>query len=190
MVRFPQEETGRLHKLSRPWHGPYRIIERRDPDVTVVKVYAPQDGQIQVHQMRVAPCPPEFPAGFYWYGSRRSSPGRPPKWVNRLLNGDLFGEPEAEKMEHRPKSTTKFLNETEHETHGYEVTRQVDQTEELTNGDEDTSLDVSLPQEDDRVVGLTQESPDSDAGVDAERPDTKGTMRYNLRRKRTPRKRQ
>ena len=50
LVRFPQDETGKQRKLSRPWHGPYRIVERRDPDVTVVKVYAPQDGQIQVHQ--------------------------------------------------------------------------------------------------------------------------------------------
>ena len=23
LVRFPQEESGGLHKLSRPWHGPY-----------------------------------------------------------------------------------------------------------------------------------------------------------------------
>ena len=26
LVRFPQEESGRQRKLSRPWHGPYRII--------------------------------------------------------------------------------------------------------------------------------------------------------------------
>ena len=84
MVKFPQEETGRLRKLSRPWHGPYRIIDRRDPDVTVVKIYAPQEGQIQVHQTRVAPCSPQLPAGFYWYWTRRSSPGRPP------LRGEQF----------------------------------------------------------------------------------------------------
>ena len=90
MVKFPQEETGRLRKLSRPWHGPYRIIDRQDPDVTVVKIYAPQDGQIQVHQTRVAPCPPQLPAGFYWYGTRRSSPGRPPKWVDQWLRGEQF----------------------------------------------------------------------------------------------------
>ena len=60
-VRFPQDETGRQRKLSRPWHGPYRIVERRDPDVTVVKVYAPQDGHIQIHQDRVTPCLPELP---------------------------------------------------------------------------------------------------------------------------------
>lgn len=84
LVRFPQDEIGRQHKLSRPWHGPYRIVDRRDPHVTVVKVYAPQDDQIQVHQTRVSPCPPELPAGFFWYGSQRTSPGRP------LLDGQLF----------------------------------------------------------------------------------------------------
>ena len=81
LVKFTQEETGRQHKLSCPWHGPYHIMERNDPNVTVVKFYAPQDGPIQVHQMRVALCPPELPAGFFWYGSRRSSPGCPPKWA-------------------------------------------------------------------------------------------------------------
>ena len=31
-------------------------------------------------------CPPEFPAGFYWYGARRCGPGRPPKWINQMMN--------------------------------------------------------------------------------------------------------
>ena len=77
LVHFPQDETSRQHKLLLPWHGPYRVVDRRDPDVTVVKVYAPQDGQIQVHQTRVAHCPPELPSGFFWYGNRRAGPGRP-----------------------------------------------------------------------------------------------------------------
>ena len=86
--------------------------------MTVVKVYAPQDSQIQVYQMCIAPCPPELPAGFYWYGSRHSSPGRPPKWVNQLLNGDLFGKPEPateledlpEELEQNQEQTTDFFH--------------------------------------------------------------------------------
>ena len=66
LVRFPQEESGKQRKLSRPWHGPYRIITKSDPDVTVVKIYFPEEGQIQVHQSRVCSCPPHLPAGFYW----------------------------------------------------------------------------------------------------------------------------
>ena len=85
LVKFPQEESGRCRKLSRPWHGPYRVVTRSDPDVTVTKVYHPQEGNIQVHQSRVNPCPPGFPAGYYWYGARRHSPGRPPKWIKQLL---------------------------------------------------------------------------------------------------------
>ena len=70
LVRFPQEESGRMRKLSRLWHGPFRVLEAKEPDVTVVNVYFPQDRSIQVHASRVRPCPPNFPAGFYWYGGR------------------------------------------------------------------------------------------------------------------------
>ena len=48
-IRFSQEETGRLRKLSRPWHGPYRVVSVQDPDVCAVKVYFPDEGQIRVH---------------------------------------------------------------------------------------------------------------------------------------------
>ena len=86
LVKFPQEESGRLRKLSRPWHGPYRIISQDDPDLIVQKVYFPNDSNIQIHQSRVTRCPSKFPAGYYWYGNKRRGPGRPPKWVNNLLS--------------------------------------------------------------------------------------------------------
>lgn len=43
------------------------------------------------------PYPPQFLAGLYWYGNRRARPGRPPKWVEKLLRGqqdvaELSGE--------------------------------------------------------------------------------------------------
>ena len=85
LVKFPHEETTRLGKLSRPWHGPYRVVAVNDPDVTVVKVYFPQENQIQVHCNRVRPCPVNFPVGFYWYGGSRKGPGHPPLWVDKLL---------------------------------------------------------------------------------------------------------
>ena len=49
-----------------------------------MKVYRPQDGQIQVHQQRVTPWPIDIVSGFYWYGRKRHSPGRPPKWLEAL----------------------------------------------------------------------------------------------------------
>ena len=88
LVRFPHKETGAQRKLSRPWHGPYRVVQCRIPDITVVKVYKPQDGQINVHQTRVSLCPKEFPAGYYWYGHNSKSTDCIPGWVNLLLNDE------------------------------------------------------------------------------------------------------
>ena len=50
---MPQDESGPQRKLSRPWHGPYRIVSISDPDVLLTMVYFPQDRTIQVHQSRV-----------------------------------------------------------------------------------------------------------------------------------------
>ena len=86
MVRFAHEETGKQRKLSQPWHGPFRVVSCDNPDLTVVKIYFPQDGSIRIHQTRVTPCPDDFPAGYYWYGQRRHSPGQPPQWLETLAD--------------------------------------------------------------------------------------------------------
>ena len=49
LVKFSKEESGRNWKLSQPWHGPYRVISWDDPDLTISKVYQPQDGTTQIH---------------------------------------------------------------------------------------------------------------------------------------------
>jgi len=55
LVRFPHEESGRLRKLSQPWHGPYRITRRNDPDLTLVKVYFPDEASsLLIHLLRYA----------------------------------------------------------------------------------------------------------------------------------------
>jgi hypothetical protein len=36
VVRFPGEESGRLRKLSRPWHGPYRVTSCNDTNATAL----------------------------------------------------------------------------------------------------------------------------------------------------------
>ena len=46
-------------------------MQLNDPDVTAIPVYFPDSGLIQVHQSRTCPCPPDWPAGFYWYGKNR-----------------------------------------------------------------------------------------------------------------------
>jgi len=41
-----------------------------------------------VHQTGVKPCPPRFPAGFYWYGGTQKGIRKIPQWVEILLSGD------------------------------------------------------------------------------------------------------
>ena len=53
-VRFPEEETGKRRKLSRPWYGPFRVITRQDPNLTVRKVYFPEDPPLTIHQLSVS----------------------------------------------------------------------------------------------------------------------------------------
>ena len=210
MIRFPQEETGKRRKLSRPWHGPYRIIERRDPDITAVKVYAPQDGQIHVHQNRVAPCPPEIPAGFFWYGTRRSGPGRPPKWVDQLLRGDMYSPPEAVTDEESPEShitaqDVPETSETEEPSHEpgsvLEELSELPFPEELNHDSREVhgSPSDTLPQQDgeDTVMrpkrsqdSETETSSDPTFGSSAtENQNTQSQptgQRYSLRKRRPP----
>ena len=86
LIRYPSEETGRLRKLSRPWHGPYRITACDKTGVSAVKVYFHREDAVKVHQTRVKPCPDGWLAGYYWYGNKRKGPGLPPKWVEKILS--------------------------------------------------------------------------------------------------------
>ena len=69
---FLLNKLGNYVSCQQPWHGPYRIISRDDSDVTVSKVYFPDDPLLQVHQLRVKECPISFPYGYYWYRKKRS----------------------------------------------------------------------------------------------------------------------
>ena len=42
MVHFPQEESARWRKLSRPWHGPYRIVKRMTQMSRVLESIVPR----------------------------------------------------------------------------------------------------------------------------------------------------
>ena len=46
LVRFPQDKSGKQRKLSRPWHGPYRVTAITGHDATLLKVYFPEVGPI------------------------------------------------------------------------------------------------------------------------------------------------
>ena len=53
--------------------------------ITVTKIYFLDDPSIQVHQSRVQHCPPSLPSELYWYGAKRSRPGRPSKKILKQL---------------------------------------------------------------------------------------------------------
>ena len=101
IIRFPQEESGRLRKLSRPWHGPYRVTETTATGITGVRVYGCDQKPIHVHLNRVTRCPPNFPAGYFWYGNRRNGPGRPPTWIDDIVR------------DRRPDSTQQMTMDTD-----------------------------------------------------------------------------
>ena len=111
-IRFPQERTERLRKLSRPWHGPYRVVSVHNPDVCAVKVYFPDEGQIRVHQSRVKPCPLSFPTGSYWYKSRKSQ-GRVPRWVLQFLSDPGPSQPHSGEVQDSPLDLETLFSEGE-----------------------------------------------------------------------------
>ena len=98
LVQFTHEETGKNRKFSHPWHGPYRVVQCNDPDVTVVQHFFPEEGAIQVHQLRVCAFP-QLPAGYYWHGGNCHSAGKTPEWVERLLtNGSSSCQNESNEL--------------------------------------------------------------------------------------------
>ena len=111
LIRFPAEETGAQRKLSRPWFGPYRVVEVTDTGVIAQRVYTSKKDTIQVHLNRVTRCPPQFPSCHYWYGDRRYGPGRPPKWTESLepvqsSDSDVTNE-QVTSEEHEELATTR-----------------------------------------------------------------------------------
>ena len=85
MVKFRLEEQEKMSKLSHPWHRPYRVVKRSDPDLSVSKVYYLWEGTIQVHQDRICVCPPELRLNYFWNGTCIHSVGRLPRWVQNVV---------------------------------------------------------------------------------------------------------
>ena len=43
LAYFPQDETGKHWLFTQPWHGPYRIMSCDNSDLSVIKMYFPED---------------------------------------------------------------------------------------------------------------------------------------------------
>ena len=73
--------------------------------------------------LRVCPCPDLLPAGFYWYGGRRRSPGRVPGWLSRFLksSSDSSGEQTEEnaQLDHGSDEEDVTLNDGIEVIHGF-----------------------------------------------------------------------
>ena len=92
--------------MSHPWHGPYRVMSKRDADISAQKVYFPDEGQIQVHKQRITRCPSELLAGYYWYGAKKHSTGGAPKWVSELQGIADVQEEQGNAVDHGSKKDT------------------------------------------------------------------------------------
>ena len=60
MVYMPYEQTGKNRKLSRPYFGPYRVLEVHPNGVTVRPVDRPNDKSFRINLDRVTLCPMEL----------------------------------------------------------------------------------------------------------------------------------
>ena len=61
----PAEKTGEARKLSRPYHGPYRVVEVNANDTYIHRVDTPQEEPILVSIQRLKQCPSEIPDEFW-----------------------------------------------------------------------------------------------------------------------------
>ena len=87
--------------------------------MTVVKVYFPEEGTIQVHENRVCLCPSEMPIGFYWYGGNRKSQGRIPRWLLQMSEGLAVVENAEEEVP--PEASDEEEDNAEVEKHHYHL---------------------------------------------------------------------
>lgn len=74
-IYMPSAKKGKAHKFSRPFHGPFRVLELAPNDAKVIPVDKPRDQAIYVALERLRFCPSELPQGEFW-------PSRPRRTVN------------------------------------------------------------------------------------------------------------
>ncbi len=70
-VLMPAAKAGKVHKFARPFHGPFRVLEVTDSDVTVIPVDRSQDTHLFVTRARIRHCPQEVPEGEAWTQTRK-----------------------------------------------------------------------------------------------------------------------
>lgn len=76
MVYMPSEKQGKDWKLSRPFHGPYRVLKVTPTNVEVRLVNRETDESIFVNRDRVHLCYPELNNDITWTGKEKRGKAR------------------------------------------------------------------------------------------------------------------
>lgn len=102
-VYMPAQKQCVNHKLVRPFHGPYRIVEKHPSNVTVRPIDQPKEAPIRVSLSQVRKCPSQIPNEF-WPNRKRTLNARTTTdsiesqesiWTNRLRNRTQNPEQES-----------------------------------------------------------------------------------------------
>ena len=93
-VYMPSAKKGKAHKLARPFHGPYRVIETVDNGVMVTPIDRPQETPIRVAMDRVRRCPKEIPDTFWPEHKKRGNQAKPAETKQPTV-ADAAPEPES-----------------------------------------------------------------------------------------------
>jgi len=83
----PEEKTGATRKLTRPFHGPYRVMTVTASNAHVRRVDQPQGETIFVALERLRRCPKEV-ADEFWPAKKPRKRGRPKKNLSTSSSGD------------------------------------------------------------------------------------------------------
>jgi len=75
MVYMPDQVQGKMRKLARPFHGPYRILSLTPTNAEVTLVDGPCEPSIFVSLDRVRQCYPEL-SDVSWTGGKKRRRGR------------------------------------------------------------------------------------------------------------------
>ena len=94
-VYMPSSKKGKAHKLARPFHGPYRVVETVDNGVIVTPVDLPQETPIRVAMDRVRRCPKEISDTFWPKHKRQGTRIRSAE----MVSADADSTPQSESAE-------------------------------------------------------------------------------------------
>ena len=84
MVFTPSDTTGKQRKLALPYHGPYRVVDVTDNNVSIRPVDKPDESPILVNMDRVIKCSDALP-DISWLGPRSQRKRRKNTTTNEPL---------------------------------------------------------------------------------------------------------